>query len=276
MNRVFSAVMACLLVTVSYVEVARAQGDVLAELYGQGVHAYFAGHVFQAHDLLTSAIDQGSNDPRCYYFRGLCYLRTGRPYEAEMDFKIGAELELNNEERVFPVADSLQRVQGPARMQIERERQLARLAARARGLAQPSTYQEKAAGPGSRPSQPPAGSRPAGGDPFAEGSEPPVKAPPRAKPAIAAPPAAEDPFGAAPDASAPAAPPAAPSTDPFGAPSAPPAAPSADPFGAPAAPPAAADPFGTPASGKDTETNPFGDDKPAGKPAAEAADPFGD
>ena len=52
---------------------ARAQDGVLSQLYGNGVHAYFAGDFVKAHDLLSSAIAGGSRDPRCYYFRGLAY-----------------------------------------------------------------------------------------------------------------------------------------------------------------------------------------------------------
>ena len=75
------------------VSTSRAQDSLLQELYGQGVHAYFAGKYDQAHELFTKAIEQGSQDPRCYYFRGFTYARLGRPDEAEADFKAGGDFE---------------------------------------------------------------------------------------------------------------------------------------------------------------------------------------
>ncbi|MBI2479949.1 MAG: hypothetical protein HYV60_15355 [Planctomycetia bacterium] len=65
---------------------AVAQDSVLAELYGHGVHAYFAGQYQKAHEYLTTAIEQGTSDPRTFYFRGLAYTALGRPDEAKADF----------------------------------------------------------------------------------------------------------------------------------------------------------------------------------------------
>lgn len=109
-----------------------AQDSVLAELYGQGVHAYFAGQHQDAHEYLTTAIDQGTRDPRAFYFRGLAYTAMGRPQEAKADFQKGAGLETRGADRVYPVSYSLQRVQGKTRVEIERQRQLARITSRTR------------------------------------------------------------------------------------------------------------------------------------------------
>ena len=57
---------------------------VLGQMYGSGVHAYFSGDYVGAHDQLTLAADGGTVDPRCYYFRGLAYLKLGRQEEAEV------------------------------------------------------------------------------------------------------------------------------------------------------------------------------------------------
>ncbi|MBC8351220.1 MAG: tetratricopeptide repeat protein [Planctomycetes bacterium] len=111
---------------------AVAQDSVLAELYGHGVHSYFAGQYQDAHEYFTTAIDQGTRDPRTFYFRGLAYTSLGRPDEAKVDFQKGAELETNGADRVYPISHSLQRVQGKTRIAIERQRQQARLAARTR------------------------------------------------------------------------------------------------------------------------------------------------
>jgi len=120
-----------------------AQDSVLAELYGQGVHSYFAGRYQDAHGYLTTAIDQGTRDPRAFYFRGLAYTTLGRPDEAKADFQKGAELETAGADRVYPVSQSLQRVQGSTRMAIERQRQQARLVSRTRTVkASQARYEE--------------------------------------------------------------------------------------------------------------------------------------
>lgn len=106
-----------------------AQDAVLGQLYGNGVHAYFAGDFVKAHDQLTAAVTAGSRDPRVYYYRGLAFLKLGRQEEAVEDFKQGAALESKDLNRSFNVARSLERVQGSARQQLETYRVEARLAA---------------------------------------------------------------------------------------------------------------------------------------------------
>ncbi|HEV3343885.1 MAG TPA: tetratricopeptide repeat protein [Pirellulales bacterium] len=110
-------------------EHASAQADVLNELYGSGVHAYNAGQYRDAYDDLTMAMRSGSQDPRAYYYRGLAYLKLGRPQEAQGDFKKAASLEMADTDHFYPVSKSLERVQGSARTQIERYRSQARLVA---------------------------------------------------------------------------------------------------------------------------------------------------
>src|SRR5688572_25291272 len=101
----------------------------LSAMYGRGVHAYFNGQSRDAYTFLTSAINGGSQDPRAYYFRGLAYQRLGRPAEADADFRMGATLEHQDAGGVFGVDRSLERVQGPARLAIERHRAAARVEA---------------------------------------------------------------------------------------------------------------------------------------------------
>lgn len=97
-------------------------------VYGSGVHSFFAGQLARSYDDLTNAIEAGSSDPRVYYFRGLAALRMGRTDEAEADFSKGAELESDPEKvMVVDVARSLERVQGPERLQLERHRTRARV-----------------------------------------------------------------------------------------------------------------------------------------------------
>ena len=83
----------------------------MGQTYGNGVHAYFAGDYVKAHELLTKAIDAGSHDLRCYYFRGLAYLKLGRPQKAEGDFQ-QARVGDRHLKRTYNVARSLERVQG--------------------------------------------------------------------------------------------------------------------------------------------------------------------
>jgi hypothetical protein len=215
MNRALRAAVAAVVLCAYSTAGARGDDSVLAEMYGQGVHAYFAGDYFNAHAMLSGAIQQGSQDPRAYFFRGLCYAWLGRPDEAAADFTIGADLEANSMDRAYPVSDSLQRIQGRTRMQIEKYRQMARLASRTKtNRAGQARYDEQKPGVLRTPRRS-AAAGPAS-DPFAEGAETaPQKAPARPAPAIAAP-ATGDPFGAPA-----AAPPAAPTADPFGTPAAP-------------------------------------------------------
>ena len=108
---------------------SHAQQIVLGQLYGNGVHAYFAGDVMKAYDQLSAAITAGSSDPRAYYFRGLAYLKLGREPEAIQDFQKGAALETKDLNRSYNVGRSLERVQGWARQKLETYRVDARLAA---------------------------------------------------------------------------------------------------------------------------------------------------
>jgi hypothetical protein len=98
-------------------------------MYGNGVHAYFSQDYVKAHQFLTTAIEAHTQDPRCYYFRGLVDNKLGRPQDAELDFKEGAKLENNVDlARSYGVARSLERIQGPERAALEQFRLEARAA----------------------------------------------------------------------------------------------------------------------------------------------------
>jgi hypothetical protein len=222
----------------------RADDQVLAELYGRGVHAFYAEKYEDAHEYLSQAIDKGTQDPRCYYFRGLTYALTGRDEEAAADFKKGAEVEATAADQLYNVSRALQRVQGEVRLQIEQHRQSARLAARdlaaKRARARYEQFlkdeQEGLLKPDTAPIAPRPVSPDSGAlkDPFgdeapvpsvasdsAAGATPPDAGPSATPPAVATPPAA-DPFGAPPSATPATTQPAA--RDPFGAPATAPAA----------------------------------------------------
>jgi hypothetical protein len=261
-----------------------AQDAILADLYGNGVHAYFSNNVQQALDDLTAAVDSGSKDPRVFYFRGLVERRMGMEANADEDFARGAELEANAADGFYPVSRSLERVQGTERLAIERHRAKARaIAYKLNQNREEQRYQRiqraeadvlrEVEGPPAAINPPvqapapapeaPAAVAPAEADLF---SEPAAEAAPAAKPEPAAEPENADPFAdEAPAEKAPAK--EAPAEeDPFAA--------GADKAEAAAEAPApkaeaeADDPFAAPAEEKPA------DDKPAPKAEAEDDDPF--
>lgn len=207
------------------------RADILDELYGSGVHAYFAGQTDKAEELFNEAIQSGSRDPRVYYFRGLNQIRSqgGQVEIGAADFEQGAILEAQGN-KVGEISRSLARVQGPARLAIETARRRARLAAKEAQLEMQRNQ------PAVAPGVPNVGTgvapAPAANDPF--GNErtgltdgAPTPMPESAAPveAVPATPAADDnPFGD--DPAAPAAPA---EDDPFSS-DAPAAAAEDDPF----------------------------------------------
>ncbi|UUO06305.1 hypothetical protein M4951_23490 [Blastopirellula sp. J2-11] len=106
--------------------VVSAQEPIVVELYGQGVHQFNRGEMTEAFMTLSTAIDQGSKDPRAFYFRGLALWNMGRPEQAELDFQEGAKLELTAD-RSYAIGKSLERVQGSARLKLEDYRQKIRV-----------------------------------------------------------------------------------------------------------------------------------------------------
>jgi hypothetical protein len=118
--RAHLGLLACSL-ALSLAPLAQAQDPVLIELYGQGVHAYFAGNPVKAHDRFTMAIDAGYEDPRAFFYRGLSYLQLGRPTEADADFRRGAALEAANGD-YSRVSKSMERIQGGLRLELEEYR----------------------------------------------------------------------------------------------------------------------------------------------------------
>ena len=247
---------------------ANGQDMVLVQMFGSGVHSYFAGDYQHALSDFSSAIDAGSTDPRAYYFRGLAARRMGKNADAQKDFERGAELEAKAADRFYPVSRSLERVQGLDRIALERHR------AQARAVA----YQEKQKREQARYER------------LLRAEETvlraaPVAIPPAAPQAPAAAPAApqpaatvDDPFAAPADDAAPKAAPQPAEEDPFGESDAPaekkPEAPAEDdPFATgdekPAPPAAEEDPFADDAPAGETEK------KPEEPKAAEEADPFG-
>ncbi|MCO6458830.1 MAG: hypothetical protein J5I93_26280, partial [Pirellulaceae bacterium] len=246
---------------------AQAQDSLLQELYGRGVHAYFSGDYQRASQSLSAAIEQGFDDPRCFYFRGLSESALGRSKQATDDFRRGAELEMTPNGALVSIGRALERVQGYQRLEIERIRDDVRLEARLsqvrRDKARYEELQRAEAEVLRDPNRQPPANLPeltpttpvAPSDPFAAGKAGDLGSG-EAVEAAAAPAAGTarpaDPFGGP--------------MDPFGGqPSATPAAP-ADPFGGGAPAPAA--------PGANMPADPFGGGAPAPTPAPAGADPF--
>ena len=102
-----------------------AQSAALTELYGEAVHRYFSKDYLGAEEILTRAIEHGSDDPRAYYYRGLARGMYGG--DGQADFEEGARLEAAGRIGVN-VSQALIRIQGHQRAKIEKARQDARLA----------------------------------------------------------------------------------------------------------------------------------------------------
>jgi len=240
MNRLVQAFV-CLPILAACTTFAQAQ-DVLDELYGSGVHAFFSGNMLLATERFSEAIKAGSQDPRVYFFRGLTQIDSmgGSMASGTSDFEKGAQLEVLQGKRAIDVAKALQRIQGPVRMEIERLRTQARLASKSKQFELMRQKYEAAAAVGVMPATPAAPGKPAGPnptDPFT-GDGALANGTPKAMPDN--------------DAAVTAEPDAAPVEDPFAddAPAA---------TEAPADAPAAADdPFGAPAAEGAAEEDPFG------------------
>ena len=247
-----------LLCACSLTSSAQAQSTILAEMYGRGVHAYFAGNHNDAYQFLSSAIQGGLKDPRAYYFRGLAASGSGRSYEAEADWQAGAELEATAGANPM-IGKSLARIQGHSRLKLEEIRRKAKFdalaLANARSIqrygeiqqAQPQEVSGAAPRAGMPMTPPPAAPAAGSDNPFSDDlnmADGAAKVDSR------------DAFGNVMDNVPPEAPvaggdaPAAGGADPFGGST----GGAADPFGgAPAA--GGADPFGSPAGGA---ADPFG------------------
>jgi hypothetical protein len=106
------------------------QEEDAAQLYGRGLHAYFASDYDSAVTLLSASIEQNGSDPRAYYFRGLA-LAGKSGFEAGLpDLTKGADIEVNQADRpVYDINGALQRVQGSLRLELEKVRAATRKAA---------------------------------------------------------------------------------------------------------------------------------------------------
>ncbi len=289
MRNLFAAAVALVAISLT-MPPAQSQDTLLGELYGQGVHNYFNGDYSAAYDQFTRAIDQGSRDPRCYYFRAIVLEKTGRPDEAKKDFEKGAQLEAGGEIQSSVIARSFERVQGTLRLTLENYRTDARLAQkeqaeairRAKYEARKALEPKRIRGGAEPPDDLPGLPAPTTTDPTAPfGGDAPTEINPTVEPAPtdlptidepkpATPATGDDPFGGTPKPVTPAT-----GDDPFGG--TPKPAAGGDPFGAPTPAPAKGDddPLGgAPAPAVDpkpADDNPFAGDDGGGAPAKQGS-----
>ena len=113
---------------------AQNQSAILAETYGQGVHAYNGGRLTDALEFFSLAIENGSQDPRVHYYRGIVNYVSGRPEEAVKDWQAGASIEALGGPNPS-IGRSLARFQGNGRLKLESIRQAARIKALAEANA---------------------------------------------------------------------------------------------------------------------------------------------
>ena len=266
---------------------AAAQNPYVLEIYGDGVHAFHRGEIAQARAQFDKAINNGSRDPRVFYYRALTNLQYGDQASADQDIRTGVTFELQGL-GTYDIGRALERVQGPHRIEFEEQRLDIKLA-----ISGPSLQPPRSVQPLLDPSvidEPPlADDLPPDAapalDPFRDDDGKPSDATdldlddtmPDEDTAADAPEdaATEDPFGEEmPATEPPAAEPSA-EEDPFGADAA-----EDDPFAEPADAAAEDDPFGSDMGADDAPTD-TADDPFGNAPATDATDdpaeddPFG-
>lgn len=98
-----------------------------ASSYVRGASRFAAGDFAQATADFDAAIAARSEDPRVYYFRGLCAARQNDPATAAQFYATGARLEIETPQgRLVAVDAALKTIQGAERAPIEAARAKAR------------------------------------------------------------------------------------------------------------------------------------------------------
>src|SRR5690348_14463125 len=104
----FSRTALVLMLPLGYAATAAAQySGEMTEVYGRGVHSYFAGQIAEAEQQFTQVIDAGSTDPRVYYFRAIARMRSGQPQAAAQDLRLGAAYEARDPGAASQIGTSL-------------------------------------------------------------------------------------------------------------------------------------------------------------------------
>ncbi len=101
---------------------SRQRNHAIREIYADARAAWFRGDAATARKLLDPVIEQGTNDPRLYYFRGLALDKLGESAAARSDFTRAVALETGFDRRI-DVDRALERIQGAPRRTLETHRQ---------------------------------------------------------------------------------------------------------------------------------------------------------
>gem|GEM_PF-2463599 len=96
--------------------------DRAIDSYASGLRAFFERRYTDAIKQLTKATQDNPNDARYWYFLGLSAQELGNTADAEVAFKKGAALEAKYLPSTREIANSLERVQGPARRELNKYR----------------------------------------------------------------------------------------------------------------------------------------------------------
>ncbi|MBQ6827685.1 MAG: tetratricopeptide repeat protein, partial [Thermoguttaceae bacterium] len=133
-----------------------------ASSYVLGASRFAAGDFAQATAAFDEAIAAKSDDPRVYFFRGLCAARQNDPASAAAFYATAARLELESPKgRLVDVDAALTTIQGAERAPIEAARAQARAAWKAKETArQNALYGETLDRQRARLATPPADSAP--------------------------------------------------------------------------------------------------------------------
>ncbi len=244
----------------------------MTDVYGRGVHAYFANQLAAADSYLSQVIQAGSTDPLPYYFRAMARLHSGRRWEAIGDMRLGAAYEARDQGAAGGVGQALMRIQGADRQLLEQYRRDGRANHAAQQQVQiQARYQQLERREGDVLRR----EKPLGlGELItpAAAAQPAAAAPPTPQPQLPAPSPAASPAADAQPAPEPAPAPTEPRSP------APAAAAGVDPFGQSESPPAAAPPAAAPAEAPAPEPAAPADDNPFGAPEepAPAAEPAAD
>lgn len=100
-----------------------------SQLLGHALHLFNQGNYAAAYPHFSTLIGEQMIDPRAYYYRGLCAWQMGAREAAEDDFRAGAALEMKHPDPLGMTPIQMYRIQGRARLALERQRTSARLAA---------------------------------------------------------------------------------------------------------------------------------------------------
>jgi hypothetical protein len=106
-------------IAVSVTDAERRATERAEKLYGEGLTAYFEGRWSDAETALSASTRADAADARRWYFLGLARWARGNSSAAAAAFRTGAEWEARNAPNSNMVGNALERIQGPARQELD-------------------------------------------------------------------------------------------------------------------------------------------------------------